>query len=33
MEKNAEAIEAYKLVTGDKYKAQAEGKIKLLGSK
>lgn len=32
MGKNAEAIEAYKLVTGDKYKAQAEGKIKLLGS-
>jgi len=32
MGKNAEAIEAYKLVTGEKYKAQAEGKIKLLGS-
>lgn len=33
MGKNAEAIEAYKLVTGEKYKAQAEGKIKILGSK
>lgn len=33
MGKNTEAISAYKLVTGDKYKAQAEGKIKLLGSK
>lgn len=33
MGKNAEAIEAYKLVTGEKYKAQAEGKIKLLGTK
>lgn len=33
MGENAEAIEVYKLVTGEKYKAQAEGKIKLLGSK
>jgi hypothetical protein len=33
MDKNADAIAAYKLVTGDKYKALAEGKIKLLGSK
>ena len=33
MGKNADAIAAYKLVTGDKYKAQADGKIKLLGSK
>ncbi len=33
MGKNADAVEAYKLVTGEKYKATAEGKIKLLGSK
>jgi len=33
MGKFADAVQAYKLVTGDKYKAQAEGKIKLLGSK
>tara|TARA_R110000737_G_scaffold259335_1_gene267900 strand:- start:68 stop:844 length:777 start_codon:yes stop_codon:yes gene_type:complete len=33
MGKNTDAVAAYKLVTGDKYKAQAEGKIKLLGSK
>lgn len=33
MGKNTEAIEVYKLVTGEKYKAQAEGKIKLLGTK
>jgi tetratricopeptide (TPR) repeat protein len=33
MGKNAEAVDAYKLVTGEKYKAQAEGKIKLLGGK
>jgi len=31
--KNAEAIEAYKKVTGEKYKEQAEYKIKTLGSK
>ena len=33
MSKNADAIEAYKLVTGEKYKPQAEYKIKELGGK
>jgi len=33
MNKNAEAVEAYKLVTGEKYKPQAEYKIKELGGK
>lgn len=33
MSKNAEAVEAYKLVTGEKYKEQAEYKIKTLGGK
>jgi len=32
MSKNADAIEAYKKVTGEKYKEQAEYKIKTLGS-
>jgi tetratricopeptide (TPR) repeat protein len=33
LNKNDEAIEAYKLVSGDKYKPQAEYKIKELGGK
>ena len=33
LSKNADAIEAYKLVTGEKYKPQAEYKIKELGGK
>lgn len=33
LSKNEEAIEAYKLVTGEKYKPQAEYKIKELGGK
>lgn len=33
LSKNAEAIAAYKLVTGEKYKPQAEYKIKELGGK
>lgn len=33
MNKNADAIEVYKLVTGEKYKPQAEYKIKTLGGK